>query len=103
MKQFRLYEQVAYLPLHVQGLPQRVQLNHPDVEFGFIMSFRAPNCFVRYWRKGKLGELRTVANSEGTSERDLRHVPPHSRYRLPNSAVMEAVEQIMKGETNGRE
>ena len=53
--------QIAYIPLHANG-----DIAHPDVEFGFVVSQRKDHFFCRYWRKGHLGELRTVANSELT-------------------------------------
>jgi hypothetical protein len=60
---FAVGEQVAYVPTHAGG-----DLAHPDVEFGFVTSTaRGGDCaFVRYWRKGRPGELRTVANGECT-------------------------------------
>jgi len=58
--------QIAYIPLHAEG-----DINHPDVEFGFVVSERGDAHFCRYWRKGHLGELRTVANSELTPTDNL--------------------------------
>jgi len=53
--------QIAYIPMHASG-----NLHHPDVEFGFVTSICGDAAFCRYWRKGKPGVLRTVANSELT-------------------------------------
>jgi hypothetical protein len=52
--------QIAYVPTHADGI------DHPDVEFGFVTSqwLHGEAHYCRYWRKGHLGELRTVANSE---------------------------------------
>ena len=58
--------QIAYIPLHAEG-----DINHPDVEFGFVVSERGDAHFCRYWRRGHLGELRTVANSELTPTDNL--------------------------------
>ena len=58
--------QIAYIPLHAEG-----DINHPDVEFGFVVSKRGDAHFCRYWRRGHLGELRTVANSELTPTNNL--------------------------------
>lgn len=58
---FECGEQIAYVPLHASG-----DIEHPDVEFGFVTSQRGHTVFCRYWRKGYLGDLRTRANSEGT-------------------------------------
>ena len=55
--------QIAYIPTHAGG-----DINHPDVEFGFVTSKGYDESyFCRYWRKGHLGELRTLANSESTT------------------------------------
>lgn len=63
MMNFAPGDQVAYVPTHADG-----DLKHPDVEFGFVTSMRPAGdaAFCRYWRRGHLGELRTVANSECT-------------------------------------
>ena len=53
--------QIAYVPLHANG-----DVNHPDVEFGFVVADRGSFHFCRYWRKGEPGALRTVANSEAS-------------------------------------
>ena len=57
--------QIAYIPPHADG-----DINHPDVEFGFITSVNHALHFhmCRYWRKGEPGVLRTTANSELTPE-----------------------------------
>lgn len=56
-------DQIAYIPNHV---PSNT-MDHPDIEFGFITSIYGTNrIFCRYWCKGELGQLRTVANSECT-------------------------------------
>ena len=61
--------QIAYVPSHTNG-----DLNHEDVEFGFVTSERKDSHFCRYWRKGHLGELRTLSNSELTpTEMLLEH------------------------------
>ena len=61
MNNFEQGTQIAYIPNHADG-----DINHPDVEFGFVTSIRGNVCFCRYWTKGHLGILRTTANSEGT-------------------------------------
>jgi hypothetical protein len=55
--------QIAYIPMHANG-----DINHPDVEFGFVTTFEPDKgfAFCRYWRKGEPGVLRTLANSECT-------------------------------------
>jgi hypothetical protein len=53
--------QVAYVPLHAKG-----NINHPDVEFGFVMAENKDTHFCRYWKRGEPGILRTRANSEAT-------------------------------------
>ena len=64
----KLGTQIACIPPHVREIqkPLAELLEHPDVEFGFVMlEFRNAH-FCRYWRKGHPGELRTVSNSELT-------------------------------------
>ena len=65
--------QIAYIPLHADG-----DLNHPDVQYGFVNTLNPRDdkaVFCRYWRKGKEGQvLRTTANSELTNISDLRIV-----------------------------
>lgn len=55
--------QIAYIPMHAEG-----NIDHPDVEFGFVTSQREGAHFCRYWCAGHLGELRTVACSELTPD-----------------------------------
>ena len=55
--------QIAYVPMHAGG-----DLNHPDVEFGFVTREATGHHWCRYWRRGQPGQLRTVANSELTSD-----------------------------------
>lgn len=62
--------QIVYIPMHADGP------SHPDCEFGFVTSIKTKVAslfgtepamvYCRYWRKGKLGELRTTCNSELT-------------------------------------
>lgn len=58
--------QIAYIPNHAEGDKQ-----HPDIEFGFVISEHGDAHFCRYWHKGEPGELRTVANSELTPTKNL--------------------------------
>ena len=82
--------QIAYVPDHV--IPPS-NLGHPDVEFGFVMDDKGDVCFCRYWIKGKPGELRTVANSEGTPKRMLRMVTSVRQHVVDHAvAVLEDVE-----------
>jgi len=64
--QLRRGTQVAYIPTHANG-----HLGHKDVEYGFVTSVTSTFAFCRYWRKGKLGVLRTRFNSEATALQDL--------------------------------
>lgn len=75
---FRRGDQVAYIPLHAGG-----DIEHPDVELGFVMdqSVDPDAVFVRYWRAGRPGSLRTVANSELTPVDCLRrHISVHQEF-----------------------
>lgn len=67
-------DQIAYIPDHANG-----QIDHPDVEFGFIVKEnpRMENVYVcRYFYydhdKKQLGVLRTKANGENTNVRNLK-------------------------------
>jgi hypothetical protein len=53
--------QIAYIPQHAGG-----DIEHQDVEFGFVTSVRGEFAFCRYWDKRYPGQLRTTANSEAT-------------------------------------
>lgn len=78
-------EQIAYVPMHANG-----DLNHPDVEFGFVMRPAGKDAyFCRYWRKGELGVLRTVANSEATPADSLV-----SCWSVPQATVDAAIDRI---------
>jgi len=75
---FKVGDQIAYIPLHANG-----DLDHWDVEFGFITGFNSEgDPFCRYWRKGEVGILRTTANSECTP---IDMVVVH--YSVPQSKV----------------
>jgi RNase P protein component len=52
--------QIAYIPSHAKG-----NINHKDVQFGFVTSKTVNGAFCRYWREDGKG-LRTTANSELT-------------------------------------
>ena len=53
-------DQIAYTPTHTEG-----NLEHPDVEFGFVTSVRDDAAFCRYWSEHHNG-LRTTSCSELT-------------------------------------
>lgn len=53
--------QIAYIPPHADG-----DINHPDVEFGFVTGQSRLGYFCRYWSKIYPVQLRTRANSELT-------------------------------------
>ena len=64
-------DQIIYVPQHARNKG----INHKDIEYGFVYSISPIDSeimFCRYWIKGNLGELRTVAASEATNIRDLR-------------------------------
>ena len=62
-KQLKPGTQILYVPNHAEG-----DLNHPDVEIGFVTSYRpkTETVFCRYFSKHRRKDLRTKANSEGT-------------------------------------
>lgn len=81
-------DQIVYVPYHAQTRTDRTHYRtwdpaHPDVEFGFVTSQNDQFVFCRFWVKGQLGVLRTVANSEAT--------PPDCLIKY-NSVKQEQVE-----------
>lgn len=76
--------QIAYIPDHAKS----VGLTHPDVEFGFVMREQGDSHFCRYWCKGHLRDLRTIANSELTPNDCLVEV---------NSVPQELVDALVEG------
>lgn len=58
--------QIAWIPNHAAG-----DIQHPDVELGFVTSTDGDLHYCRFWMKGQPGVLRTVANSERTPARSL--------------------------------
>lgn len=61
LQSFEIGSQIAYIPSHADG-----EITHPNVEFGFIESLDNQVAYCRYWRRGQLGKLRTVDDSEET-------------------------------------
>ena len=58
--------QIIYVPSHAKHVE-----DHPDCERGFVMTDKGDTVFCRYFSRLHHLELRTVANSESTSKRDL--------------------------------
>ena len=81
--------QIAYIPYHAKG-----DVKHPDVEFGFVVSEQGNCHFCRYWRRGHLGELRTLANSELT---------PSACLVEHTSVPQGLVDVLLKGISEARE
>lgn len=65
---FKLKDQIAYIPTHANG-----DIEHPDVEHGFVTSVLGDTVFCRYWSKSHPRYLRTTANSEGRPIECLVH------------------------------
>jgi len=59
-KDLKIGTQIAMVPTHAGG-----NLNHPDVQFGFVTKITDTYAFCRYFFP-KSDELRTKSNSEGT-------------------------------------
>lgn len=80
--------QIAYVPQHAKG-----DLNHPDVQFGFVTSLHrdGENAFCRYWSKYHSG-LRTLANSELTP---IQHLVLYASRS--SEEVAAAAKQILDG------
>lgn len=75
--------QIACVPEHANG-----DLEHPDVQFGFVTRVSKDGAFCRYWNKN-LTSLRTKANSELTPFRYI--VKFESK---PASVVIDLLEEI---------
>lgn len=83
-------DQIVYIPQHAMELG----IEHPDVEYGFVNSISPIDnevIFCRYWLKGKLGELRTVANSEATNIRNLKYY-----FKVSQELIQETIKEIDK-------
>jgi hypothetical protein len=72
--------QVLYAPAHARDSNGAPLPTHDALEFGFVTAWRLDpvtgntNVCCRFWMQGKEGrELRTVANGEWCSQRDLFH------------------------------
>lgn len=72
--------QVLYAPAHARDAKGEPMAEHDAIEFGFVTAWRLDpitgntNVCCRFWMPGKEGrELRTVANGEWCSQRDLFH------------------------------
>ena len=63
--EFKRGDQIIYVPDHAHGP------GHKDSEEGFVTSVNDEVVFCRYWNKNNDKILRTLANSEATSPRDL--------------------------------
>lgn len=79
--------QVAYVPNHAWSEPTdpaeqpAPDLEHPDVEFGFVTSQKDPRLtFCRFWQKRRPGVLRTTLSSESCLTENL--VPYESVVQL---------------------
>jgi len=65
---FERGNQIAYIPNHAEG-----NVRHKDVEYGFVTKVVKDRVFCRFWSKYHLGDLRTIAVSEGCLAKDLCH------------------------------
>ena len=75
---YKIGQQIAYVPTHAQG-----DVNHPDVEFGFVTSQKGARVWCRFYRNPSTTDLRTKLNSEPCSARDLKE------HILHNSSIIE--------------
>jgi hypothetical protein len=87
-REFYVGQQVVYIPDH---LKDNLADNLDSIEFGFITSIRDDVCFCRYWIRGKINQLRTIANSESTNKRDLFPCKVHSQ-----DLIDQMIEEIKK-------
>ena len=87
---FKSKDQIAYMPKHAEG-----DTNHPDVEYGFIMTGGFEYSFCRYWLKGQPGVLRTKSCSERTPNNCLY------KYKLCTWSEIETVYKGIEAESSG--
>jgi len=80
---FKAKDQIIYIPRHAEG-----NINHPDVEFGFVMTGGLDYVFCRYWIKGQPGVLRTTSCSERT---------PVSCLHRYNKCLSGEIDQVYAG------
>jgi len=69
--------QIAYVPTHANG-----DLDHDDVQTGFVISVNGDAAYCRYWSKSNPDELRTKANSELTPLCLLEEIDSTSQERV---------------------
>jgi hypothetical protein len=80
--------QIVYFPSHVReecGNDFDKMIAHPDKQFGFVSSWREETVFCRYWHNHSEryeNTMRTLANSEGCSWRDIEVYNGHSVYEV---------------------
>ena len=74
--------QIVYMPTHCNE-----DIEHPDIEFGFVTSVRGDVAFCRYWSKHNKDELRTKANSEATPIDMVFEYPSVSQRRVTEELV----------------
>ena len=79
---FKRGDQIIYIPDHADTP------GHPDCEPGFVTSITQETVFCRYWNKYNPVELRTTANSESTSPRNLIKV---------NTKFQSQIDRTLKG------
>lgn len=74
---FKPGQQIAYIPSHANE-----NINHPDVEFGFVTSVNDSYVFCRFFRNRGSNELRTMANSEACRPEDLIPFEHHKQGEI---------------------
>lgn len=86
--------QVAYIPNHVLASADYCDalFDHPDTEYGFIMSYAGGgHYFCRYFYREN-GRLRTTANSERTRADNLFPLP--DRYQKTEAEINQIMADI---------
>jgi len=82
--QYEPGDQVAYVPPHAKG-----DIDHEDVEFGFVTSVREDTVFCRYFRSRDSDELRTRSCSEGAAAADIVPCWHHEQKVIDNWPLYE--------------
>lgn len=76
MNDFKRGDQIAYIPDHAEG-----NINHPDVEFGFVTSTNPHYVFVRYWWNARSGrDINTLKSRNSGTPTYRRHLVLHNNH-----------------------
>jgi len=95
IKQFSKGTQIAYIPNDVD----RDNLDHPDVEFGFIEKLMIDRhcAMCRFWSRSNPNRLGTVANSELTPLENIVAHQIHDQQEITRLLGLIATGELTMG------